>query len=242
MASKRQRKKRAKQRRQERAAAERARKLDIQKQERSRKYQQKQERSRKYQQKAVAISQPHEKKRKSAKKTSNRDWLVKAFEQRVDDANAYLDDFEKDGTIILLRDDYGGIFADEEIMTKKGRFRKNASRLSNKQLEQRISMLDSFLDDAPQYKEEKKKYDRIADKLGLNDPEMLEVFGEFMEFVRSILGERHEPSEVIKDITVARLNRGDTLEDLKKAFMDAYLHSYDYWDMVDKFSEHGVLI
>lgn len=238
MASKRLRKKHAKQRRQERAAAERARKLDIQKQERARKYQQKQSDV----QKAVAISQPTEKKRKSAKKTSNREWLVKAFEQRVDDANAYLDDFEKDGTITLLRDDYGGIFADDEIMTKKGRFRKNSSRLSNKQLEQRISMLDSFLDDAPQYKEEKKKYDRIADKLGLNDPEMLEIFGEFMEFVRSILGERHEPSEVIKDIAVARLNRGDTLDDLKRAFMNAYLHSYDYWDMVDNFSEQGVLI
>lgn len=238
MASKRQRKKQAKQRRHERAAAERARKLDIQKQERARKYQQKQADTKK----AVAISQPTEKKRKSAKKTSNREWLVKAFEQRVDDANAYLDEFENDGTIMLLRDDYGGIFADEEIMTKKGRFRKNASRLSNKQLEQRISMLDSFLEDAPQYKEEKKKYDRIADKLGLNDPEMLEIFGEFMEFVHSILGERLEPSKVIKDIAVARLNRGDTLEDLKKAFMDAYLHSYDYWDMVDKFSEHGVLI
>lgn len=238
MANKRQRKKRAKQRRQERAAAERARKLDIQKQERTRKYQQKHADTKKL----VAISQPTEKKRKSAKKTSNREWLINAFEQRVDDANAYLDEFEKDGTIILLRDDYGGIFADEEIMTKKGRFRKNPSRLSNKRLEQRISMLDSFLEDAPQYKEEKKKYDRIADKLGLNDPEMLELFGEFMEFVRSILGERHEPSEVIKDITVARLNRGDTLEDLKKAFMDAYLHSYDYWDMVDNFSEHGVLI
>lgn len=238
MASKRQRKKQAKQRRQERAAAERARKLDIQKQERSRKYQQKHADTKN----AVAISQPTEKKRKSAKKTSNREWLINAFEQRVDDANAYLEEFENDGTIMLLRDDYGGIFADDEIMTKKGRFRKNASRLSIKQLEQRISMLDSFLDDAPQYKEEKKKYDRIADKLGLNDPEMLEIFGEFMEFVRSILGERLEPSKVIKDIAIARLNRGDTLEDLKKAFMDAYLHSYDYWDMVDKFSEHGVLI
>lgn len=236
MANKRQRKKRAKQRRQERAAAERARKLDIAKRERARKYEQKQQTRH-----AVAISQPT-KQRKTAKKTSNREWLINAFEQRVDDANAYLEEFEKDGTIMLLRDDYGGIFADDKIMTKKGRFRKNASRLSNKQLEQRISMLDSFLEDAPQYKEEKKKYDRIADKLGLNDPEMLEIFGEFMEFVRSILGERHEPSKVIKDIAVARLNRGDTLEDLKKAFMDAYLHSYDYWDMVDNFSEHGVLI
>ena len=237
MANKRQRKKRAKQRRQERAAAERARKLDIQKQERSRKYQQKQADTKKM----VAISQPP-KQRKTAKKTSNREWLEQAFIQRVDDANSYLTEFEENGTKQLLQDEYGGILADDKLMTAKGRFRKNPSKLSNKQLEQRISMLDSFLEDAPQYKEEKKKYDRIADKLGLNDPEMLEVFGEFMEFVRSILGERNEPSEVIKDITVARLNRGDTLEDLKKAFMDAYLHSFDYWDMVDNFSEHGVLI
>lgn len=239
MASKRLRKKRAKQRRQERAAAERARKLDIQKQERTRKYQQKRADA----QKLVAISQPTEKKRKSEKKkSSNREWLEQAFIQRVDDANSYLTEFEENETIQLLQDDYGGILADDELMTVKGRFRKNPSKLSNKRLEQRISLLDSFLSDAPEYRKDKEKIDKVAEKLGLNDPSFLQAFGDFMEFVRSILGDRVEPSDIIKDVAVARLNNGQTIDDLKRAFMDSYLHNDNYWSMMDSFSEQGVYI
>lgn len=234
MASKRLRKKRSKQRRQERAAAERARKLDIQKQERARKYQQKQSDV----QKAVAISQPT----KKTKTTPRRDWLVNAFLQRVDDANAYLKEFEDNGTISLLNDDYGGMFADIDIMTLKKRFRRNPSSLSNKQLEQRISLIDSFLSDAPEYRKDKERYDSITKKLGLNDNDMLSKFGDFMDFVRSMLGDRVEPSDIIKDIAVARLNNGQTLDDLKHAFMDSYLHNDSYWTMIDSFSEQGVYI
>ena len=237
MANKRQRKKRAKQRRQERAAAERARKLDIQKQERARKYQQKQANTKKM----VAISQPP-KQRKTAKKTSNREWLEQAFIQRVDDANSYLTEFEENETIQLLQDDYGGILADDELMTAKGRFRKNPSKLSNKQLEQRISLLDSFLSDAPEYRKDKEKIDKVAEKLGLNDSSFLQAFGDFMEFVRSILGDRVEPSDIIKDVAVARLNNGQSIDDLKRAFMDSYLHNDNYWAMMDSFSEQGVYI
>lgn len=235
MANKRQRKKRAKQRRQERAAAERARKLDIQKQERSRKYQQKQADM----QKVVAISQPP---KKGKKTTQHRNWLVNAFLQRVDDANTYLKEFEDNGTISLLNDDYGGMFADTDIMTLKKRFRRNPSSLSNKQLEQRISLIDSFLSDAPEYRKDKERYDNITNKLGLNDSDMLSKFGDFMEFMRSILGDRVDPSDVIKDIAVARLNNGQTLDDLKQAFINSYLHNDSYWTIIDSFSEQGVYI
>lgn len=234
MASKRLRKKRAKQRRQERAAAERARKLDIQKQERSRKYQHKQTDV----QKAVAISQPP----KKAKTTPRREWLVNAFLQRVDDANAYLKEFEDNGTISILNDDYGGMFADTDIMTLKKRFRRNPTSLSNKLLEQRISLIDSFLNDAPEYRKDKDRYDNITKTLGLKDSDMLDRFGDFMEFVRSMLGDRLEPSDAIKDIAVARLNNGQTLDNLKHAFMDSYLHNDSYWTLIDSFSDQGVYI
>lgn len=237
MASKRQRKKRAKQRRQERAAAERARKLNIAKQERIRKYEQKQQAKQ-----AVAISQPPKQRRTAKKKTSIREWLEQAFIQRVDDANSYLTEFEENETIHLLQDDYGGILADEEIMTAKGRFRKNPSKLSNKQLEQRISLLDSFLSDAPEYRKDKKKIDKVAEKLRLNDPAFLQTFGDFMEFVRSIMGDRVEPSDIIKDVAVARLNNGQSIDEMKRTFMDSYLHNDDYWTMMDNFSERGVYI
>lgn len=232
MASKRQRKKRQKQARQERKTAERQAKKERQVAERQKRHEERQKQAAKQKQTE----------RKQRKKSARREWLENAFKQRVEEANEILKEFERDGTRRLLEDDYGGVFADRDIMTKSGYFRSNASELTNAQLEQRISLLDSFIDDAPQYKEDARQAKKMAEQLGIDAPDKLQIFFDFMEFVRSVLGERLVPSKVIKDIAVARINRGDTLEEIKQAFMDAYLNSYDYWDMVDQFSEHGVLI
>lgn len=240
MASKRQRKKRQKQARQERKAAERQAKKERHAAERQKQYE-KREQAKQAERQAQAAKQKQTE-RKQRKKSARREWLENAFKQRVQEANEILKEFERDGTRRLLEDDYGGVFADNDIMTKSGYFRSNASELTNAQLEQRISLLDSFIDDAPQYKEDARQAKKMAEQLGIDDPDKLQIFFDFMEFVRSVLGERLVPSKVIKDIAVARINRGDTLEEIKQAFMNAYLNSYDYWDMIDQFSEHGVLI
>lgn len=240
MASKRQRKKQQKRARQARQAAERQAAKQRQAAERQKQYEKREQAKQAERQKQATKQKQTE--RKQRKKSARREWLENAFKQRVQEANEILKEFERDGTRRLLEDDYGGVFADDDIMTKSGYFRSNASKLNNAQLEQRISLLDSFIDDAPQYKEDAKQAKKMAEQLGIDDPDKLQIFFDFMEFVRSVLGERLVPSKVIKDIAVARINRGDTLEEIKQAFMDAYLNSYDYWDMIDQFSEHGVLI
>lgn len=232
MASKRQRKKQQKRARQARQAAERQAKKERQTAERQKRHEEKQKQ---------AAKQKHTE-RKQRKKSARREWLENAFKQRVQEANEILKEFERDGTRRLLEDDYGGVFADNDIMTKSGYFRSNASELTNAQLEQRISLLNSFLSDASAYREEAKQIKDIADKLGIIDPDNLQIFGDFMEFVRSVLGDRLEPSDVIKDIAVARINSGEDFDDIKQAFMDAYLNSEDYWDMINQFSDNGVLI
>lgn len=246
MASKRQRKKQQKRARQERKAAERQAAKQRQAAERQKRFEEREQaKQAERQARQTAERKRTEQKRSERKKrktSAHREWLINAFKQRVEEANAILREFERDGTRRLLEDDYGGVFADDEIMTKTGYFRSNASQLTNAQLEQRISLLDSFIDDAPQYKEDAKQAKKMAEQLGIDDPNKLQIFFDFMEFVRSVLGERLVPSKVVKDIAVARINRGDTLEEIKQAFMDAYLNSYDYWDMIDQFSEHGVLI
>ena len=228
MASKRQRKKRQKQARQERKAAERQAKKERQTAERQKRHEEKQKQK--------------QTERKQRKKSARREWLENAFKQRVNDANEILRDFDREGIMEVLDDDYGGLLSDDDIMTKKGSFRQNASQLTNAQLEQRISLLDSFIDDVPSYRDDAKHAKEIADKLGIIDPDNLQIFGDFMEFVRSVLGDRVEPSDVIKDIAVARINSGDDFDDLKQAFMNAYLNSEDYWDMIDQFSDSGALI
>ena len=246
MASKRQRKKQQKKARQARQAAERQAKKERQAAERQKQYEKREQaKQAERQARQTAERKQAEQKRSERKKrktSAHREWLINAFKMRVEEANAILREFDKEGTRRLLEDDYGGVFADEEIMTKSGYFRSNASKLSNAQLEQRISLLDSFIDDAPQYREDAKQAKKMAEQLGIDDPDKLQIFFDFMEFVRSVLGERLIPSKVIKDIAVARINRGDTLEEIKQAFMNAYLNSYDYWDMIDQFSERGVLI
>lgn len=232
MASKRQRKKRQKQARQERKAAERQAKKERQAAERQKRHEEKQKQAAKQKQTE----------RKQRKKSARREWLENAFKQRVNDANEILRDFDREGIREVLDDDYGGLLSDDDIMTKEGFFRRNASQLTNAQLEQRISLLDSFIDDTPKYRDDAEQAKEIADKLGIVDPDNLQIFGDFMNFVRSVLGERLEPSDVIKDIAVARINSGEDFDDLKQAFMDAYLNSEDYWDMIDQFSDSGALI
>lgn len=232
MASKRQRKKRQKQARQERKAAERQ----------ARKERQAAERQKRHEEKQKQATKQKQTERKQRKKSARREWLENAFKQRVQEANEILKEFERDGTRRLLEDDYGGVFADNDIMTKKGFFRQNTSQLTNAQLEQRISLLDSFIDDVPSYRDDAKQAKEIAEKLGIVDPDNLQIFGDFMDFMRSVLGDRVEPSDVIKDIAVARINSGEDFDDLKQAFMNAYLNSEDYWDMIDQFSDSGALI
>lgn len=239
MASKRQRKKQQKRARQARQAAERQAAKQRKQAERKKRYDEREQKKQAERHKQAEQKRTERKKRETS---ARREWLINAFKMRVEEANAILREFDKEGTRRLLEDDYGGVFADDEIMTKSGYFRSNASKLSNAQLEQRISLLDSFIDDAPHYRDDAKQAKKIAEQLGINDPDKLQIFFDFMEYVRSVLGDRLVPSKVIKDIAVARINRGDTLEEIKQAFMNAYMNSYDYWDMVDQFSEHGVLI
>lgn len=240
MASKRQRKKQQKRARQARQAAERQAKKERQAAERQKQYEKREQAKQAERQKQATKQKQTE--RKQRKKSARREWLENAFKQRVQEANEILKEFERDGTRRLLEDDYGGVFADNDIMTKSDYFRSNASELTNAQLEQRISLLDSFIDDVPSYRDDAEQAKEIADKLGIVDPDKLQIFGDFMDFMRSVLGERLEPSDVIKDIAVARINSGEDFDDLKQAFMDAYLNSEDYWDMIDQFSDRGTLI
>lgn len=241
MASKRQRKKQQKRARQARQAAERQAAKQRQAAERQKRFEE-HEQAKQAEQQARQTAERKQAERKQRKKSARREWLENAFKQRVDDANEILREFDKDGIRHVLDDDYGGLLSDDDIMTKSRFFRSNTSKLTNKQLEQRISLLDSFIDDVPSYRDDAKQAKEIAEKLGIVDPDNLQIFGDFMDFMRSVLGDRVEPSDVIKDIAVARINSGEDFDDLKQAFMNAYLNSEDYWDMIDQFSDSGALI
>lgn len=246
MASKRQRKKQQKRARQARQAAERQAAKQRQAAERQKRFEEREHaKQAERQARQTAERKRTEQKRSERKKrktSARREWLENAFKQRVNDANEILRDFDREGIREVLDDDYGGLLSDDDIMTKNGFFRRNASQLTNAQLEQRISLLDSFIDDVPSYRDDAKQAKEIANKLGIIDPDNLQIFGDSMEFVRSVLGDRVEPSDVIKDIAVARINSGEDFVDLKQAFMNAYLNSEDYWDMIDQFSDSGALI
>lgn len=173
----------------------------------------------------------------------NRRYLVGAFEQRVEDANELLKDIRKIDDAITLNVIYGGILSDEEIMTKQGTFRKNASRLNMEQLKHRISLLDSFLKNA---EKEIKSYNayikEIARRLGVKVENANKVLS-LMEYAKQKVGDGVLDSYQVRDIINARVEAGQTMSEIKRAFNNAVESSMQDIDkFFTTFSENGTLL
>lgn len=173
----------------------------------------------------------------------NRRYLVGAFEQRIEEANELLKEIRKIDDGITLNVLYGGVLSDDEIMTKQGTFRRNASRLNMEQLRHRISFLDSFLKNAM---EEIKAYNtytkELARRLGVKAENANKVLS-LLEYAKQKVGEGVLDSHQVRDIINARVEAGQTLSEIRRAFNTAIEHSMQDIDkFFTIFSENGNLL
>ena len=186
---------------------------------------------------------------KRRQKSENRKELEKRFKELVDKANETLDKFDEEERRYIFDDDYGAIFDDKTIMTQKGKFRKNASELTNKELEQRNKMLSTFIQDADEYEKDAEVVEDfaedMADAMGIPFEEYEKNFWEFVNFIKAIIGNIPDFSEIIEmamNVVDARFRRGESLEEIKNAFYTAWTNSEDTSDFITKFSENGTLL
>ena len=197
---------------------------------------------------------------KRRKKSENRQQLEKRFKELADKANGILDNFNREEIEYVFETDYGAMFDDEEIMTQSGKFRKNASALTISELNQRIKMLDSFITDSEEYKKDADTFENFADavyesyneytgdEVKMTDEEKKEFerqLWRFLAFVDSIVQGHPDYSEIMEKsekIGRERLKRGETVEEMKDAFYNAWMASTDTKDFVDRFSERGTLL
>lgn len=186
---------------------------------------------------------------KRREKSENRKELEKRFRELVDKANEILDKFDEEQRRYIFDDDYGAVFDDKTIMTQKGKFRKNASELTNKELEQRNKMLSTFIQDSDEYEKDAEAFENFAEDMakdmGIPREEWEQDLWQFMAFVKSILGQIPNYSEVIEMIeTIAenRFSRGESLNEIKDIFYTAWINSENIEDFITEFSQNGVLL
>ena len=201
--------------------------------------------------------------KKKREKSENRKQLENRFKELADKANDILDQFDDENRMYVFDDDYGALFNDDTIMTNKGKFRKNPSKLTNEELEERTQILETFIEDAPEYEKDAVVFENFAEEFfyGFNSKEDFDDYKEdlydkdknkdnydalwdFMNWVKAVCGSSLSSPEwqQIRDAVKSRFARGDSWSEIRKSFINAW-NTYDNWDsFIDDFSEQGVLL
>lgn len=196
-------------------------------------------------------------------KSENRKQLEDRFRELTDKANDILDKFDEEKRMYVFDDDYGALFNDNTIMTNKGKFRKNPSKLTNDDLDDRIKILETFIEDAPEYEKDADVFENYANEFfyGFKSKEDFETYKEdlfdekknkenydalwdFMNWVKAVCGSSLSSPEwqKIRDTVKSRFARGDSWSEIRKAFINTW-NTYADWDsFIDDFSEQGVLL
>lgn len=201
--------------------------------------------------------------KRKREKSENRKQLEKRFKELTDKANDILDQFDDEQRMYVLDDDYGALFNDKTIMTNKGKFRKNPSELTNDELKERIKILDTFIEDAPEYEKDADAFENYANEFfyGFKSKEDFDDYKEdlfdekknkenydalwdFMNWVKAVCGTSisSQQWEQIRDTVKSRFARGDNWSEIRKAFINNW-NAYNDWDsFINEFSENGVLL
>ena len=190
--------------------------------------------------------------KRQRKKSASRAQKEAQFRRLANKANKILNRFDETGKRYVLDDDYGATFHDKTIVTKQGKFRNNATQLNMKELEQRIGMMNTFIEDSDEYFMEAEEFTEFGNKMGewverqrdrggmfanLNY-DIGQALSEFMTFAQSIMGLTYTPSDVM-DVASLRLNDGENLDSVKSAFYNAWIHNSSQSEFIQEFSNQG---
>lgn len=173
----------------------------------------------------------------------SRDWLVGAYRQRVIDANDILTNLSPSERQ-MMKSRYGGLLSDSEIMTNKGKFRSKATKLRNEELNEMISLLDSFIDNYNIIFEESEKVADFASRVGVEENDLAKIYT-FMDYAKNRVTESALDSHQIRDVAENRFKSGEGFMKVVRAFEEAVDGSIEYGDpdkFLTLFSENGRLL
>lgn len=174
---------------------------------------------------------------------ANRSWLVGAYRQRVIDANDILTNLSPSEQQ-MMKSKYGGLLSDKTIMTNKGTFRSQATKLRNEELNEMISLLDSFIDNYNIIFEESEKVADFANRVGVDEDDLAKIYT-FMDYAKNRVTESALDSHQIRDIAENRFKSGEGFMEVVRAFEQAIDNSIEHGDpdeFFTLFSENGRLL
>lgn len=176
--------------------------------------------------------------------------LEHEYRKKVKLANKILKRFDDENKRFILDDDYGATFHDKTIVTRKGMFRSNPTKLNVKELNSRLEMIKNFIWDSDDYFRDVDMLTEVATKMEKwennqsdGDTSISQDLADFFTFAKAMLGDTFDPSKTsVLQAARAMLKEGgseNSIEHLKQRFLDAMENSEDTGTLYDIFSQQG---
>lgn len=169
----------------------------------------------------------------------SREYLVEQYRELVNEANEIIKDFDRADKKPILMHHFGGVLTDKDIVNKKGYIRSNVSKMSMEKLEMMITLLETFQYAEQMLNNDYKDIKELSQRLGVNPNETSKVLA-LLDYAKSKIADGSLSSYQIRDIIRARVQEGQTITQIKKAFDESVKQSMqnpDYWFTL--FSESG---
>lgn len=161
----------------------------------------------------------------------------------LQDANNFIKSLDDTG-LDILKKQFGAVFDDPSMVTKKGTLRMNVSKMNISQLETMRGIATTILEQIDDILATQKNLNKVFnERLGVaNDNERKAVLN-ILNYVKNKVGEKVLDSHQIRDIALSRVRAGQTVKDIRKIIDKAIKNANSDPDkFIAEFSENGVYI
>lgn len=161
----------------------------------------------------------------------------------LQDANNFIKSLDDTG-IDILKQQFGAVFDDPSMVTKKGTLRINVSKMNISQLETMKGIATTILEQVNEILTAQKNLDKVFnERLGVANSSERKAVLDIMGYVKNKVGESALDSHQIRDIALSRVRDGQSTKDIKRAIDKAIDNAQqDPDEFITEFSENGTYI
>lgn len=158
----------------------------------------------------------------------------------LQDANNFIKSLDDTG-LDILKQQFGAVFNDPSMVTKKGTLRTNVSKMNISQLETMRGIATTILEQIDDILTAQKNLDKVFnERLGVANSNERKAVLNIMGYVKNKVGESTLDSHQIRDIALSRIRDGQNTKDIKHAIDMAINNAQQDPDkFITKFSENG---
>ncbi len=161
----------------------------------------------------------------------------------LQDANNFIKSLDDTG-LDILKQQFGAVFNDPTMTTKKGTLRMNVTKMNISQLETMRGIATTILEQIDEILTAQKNLDKLFnERLGVTNANERKAVLNIMDYVKNKVGEKVLDSRQIRDIALARFRSSQSPAEIRAIFRRAVKNANgDYDKFIAEFSENGTYI